>query len=223
MPITKKLVARDFKNLSFTPKQKEYKESIFNNTITFCWGPAGSSKTFSACYAALRLLEKGEVEKIICTKPIKEAGEFLGSLPGDVWEKISPHMESFITTMEKIISKEKLGSLINEGKIEFKPIAYLRGGTMDDSVMILDEAQNCDMKQIMLYVTRMGRGTKVIVAGDVTQHDIRLDKVALPHFIKMVRGIDSIGFVEFDENDIVRAEILREIVKRYEEWRSKRS
>lgn len=218
----KKITARDFKDISLTPNQKKYSNTIKESTITLCWGPAGTSKTFSACYTALTLLQKSEINQIILTKPIQESGEKLGSLPGDVWEKISPYMESFISTMEKMISKEKLGQLINSGFIEFKPLAYLRGGTMDNSVMILDEAQNCDMKQLMLYVTRLGKDSKVIIAGDVTQHDISYEKVALPHFIEMVKGIKGIGEFQFTEDDIVRAEILKEIVKRYEVWKYKK-
>jgi phosphate starvation-inducible PhoH-like protein len=220
MPVGKsKLTKRDFNQISLSPKQKEYSDAIINTTITFCWGPAGSSKTFSACYTALQLLARNEVQKIILTKPIQESGEKLGSLPGDVSEKISPFMESFLITMEKIISKEKLGQLINDKSIEFRPLAYMRGATFDDTVMILDEAQNCDMKQIMLYTTRMGNGSKAIIAGDVTQHDISHEKVALPIFIDIMKGIDSIASVQFGEEDIVRSKILKEIVKRYEAWK----
>lgn len=216
-----KLNKKDFKDVSLTPRQKEYSKTIYDNTITFCWGPAGSSKTFSACYTALNLLMKGEVKSIIITKPIQESGEKLGSLPGAEDEKVRPYLESFLITMEKIISKEKLNALFADGQIQFKPLAYMRGATFDDAIMILDEAQNCDMKQLMLYVSRIGHNAKTIVAGDITQHDIAFDKVALPTFVKMVEGIDSIGIFEFNEDDIVRSEILKEIVRRYEEWKYK--
>jgi phosphate starvation-inducible PhoH-like protein len=219
MAIAKKLQRKEIKDISLSPKQKIYSDLIQKNTITFCWGPAGSSKTFSACYTALQLLANGEVQKIILTKPIQESGEKLGSLPGTVDEKISPYMESYLITMEKIISKEKLSFLMQEKIIEFKPLAYMRGATFDDSVMILDEAQNCDMKKLMLYVSRLRNGAKAIVAGDVTQHDIAYDKVALPIFVQMVKGIDSIAEMVFTEEDIVRSEILKEIVKRYEIWK----
>jgi phosphate starvation-inducible PhoH-like protein len=222
MPPTKsRLTPKDFHQINFTPKQKKYCDCITENTITFCWGPAGSSKTFSACYAALKMVQKGEIEKIIFTKPIQESGEKLGSLPGDVSEKISPFMESFLITMEKIITKEKLGQLISEKIIEFRPLAYMRGATFDRAMMILDEAQNCDMKQLMLYISRVGDGSKVLVAGDITQHDISYEKVALPIFVDLVQGIEGVGEFRFGEEDIVRSKILKEIVRRYEQWKYK--
>lgn len=211
---------KDFKDISLTAKQKLYFQAIQENTLTFCWGPAGSSKTFSACYTALYLLAKGLVSKIILTKPIQESGEKLGSLPGTVEEKIAPFRESFITNIEKIIGKEKTLQLFNSDVIEFQPLAYMRGSTFDETIMILDEAQNCDMKQLMLHVTRLGRDSKAIIAGDVTQHDISNDKVALPIFIDILRGIKGISEIKFDENDIVRSQILKEIVRRYEEWKN---
>jgi phosphate starvation-inducible PhoH-like protein len=222
MPPTKsRLTPKDFHQINFTPKQKKYCDCITENTITFCWGPAGSSKTFSACYAALKMVQKGEIEKIIFTKPNQESGEKLGSLPGDVSEKISPFMESFLITMEKIITKEKLGQLISEKIIEFRPLAYMRGATFDRAMMILDEAQNCDMKQLMLYISRVGDGSKVLVAGDITQHDISYEKVALPIFVDLLQGIEGVGEFRFGEEDIVRSKILKEIVRRYEQWKYK--
>jgi phosphate starvation-inducible PhoH-like protein len=214
-----RLTKKDFKAMSFTENQKRYSETIEANTITFCWGPAGTSKTFSACYTALQLLAKGEIEKIILTKPIQESGEKLGSLPGDIGEKIAPYTDSFMINMEKMISREKLTQLITDKIIEFKPLAYMRGATFDDAVTILDEAQNCDMKQIMLYVTRLGKNSKAIIAGDVTQHDIAYDKVALTTFINIVSGIKGVGEFVFSEDDIVRSEILKDIVRKYEAWK----
>lgn len=214
-----KLNKKDIKDISLSPNQKNYSTQIQENTITFCWGPAGTSKSFSACYSALQLLARGEIERIILTKPIQESGEKLGSLPGDVNEKIQPFMESFMITLEKIIPWEKVIHLINDKSIEFRPLAYMRGATFDNSLMFLDEAQNCDMKQLMLYISRLGNNSKAIIAGDITQHDISYDKVALPTFVNLVKGIPSIAEVKFGEEDIVRSEILKEIVKRYEEWK----
>jgi len=216
---TFKLTKKDFRDISLTPNQKIYSDAIFKNKITFCSGPAGTSKTFTACYTALQMLAKGEVKEIILTKPIQESGEKLGSLPGDEDEKVRPYLESFILTMQKIIPKEMVTFLFADGRISFRPLAYMRGATFDDAVMILDEAQNCDMKQIMLYVSRIGRDSTVIVAGDITQYDIAFNKVALPNFIEMVKGIDHVGIFGFKEEDIVRSEILKVIVKRYEKWK----
>lgn len=214
-----KLSKKDIKDISLSPNQKEYSEKIENNTITFCYGPAGSSKTYSACYTALKMLARGDIKKIIFTKPIQESGEKLGSLPGDVNEKISPFMESFLITLEKMISPEKILALINENIIQFKPIAYMRGATFDDSLMFLDEAQNCDMKQLMLYITRLGNNSKIIITGDVTQHDIAKNKVGLPTFIEIVKNIPDVAIFKFAENDIVRSKILKLIVKEYENWK----
>ena len=210
---------KDFFDISLSKNQHKYSQSILENIITFCWGPAGSSKTFSACYSALKLLSKGQVKKIILTKPIQESGEKLGSLPGDVSEKIAPFMDSFVSTIEKIIPKEKAIQLMREGVIEFRPLAYMRGSTFDDCIMILDEAQNCDMKQLMLYTSRLGKNSKMVIAGDVTQHDISYEKVALPEFIDLVKDIQGVYEVVFTDADIVRSDILKEIVKRYENWK----
>lgn len=351
-----RLTQKDFSDISLSKNQLKYSQSILENTITVCWGSAGTSKTYTACYTALKLFSKGMVKKIILTKPIQESGEKLGSLPGDVNEKIAPFMDSFQSTLEKIIPKEKVTQLIREGIIEFRPLAYLRGSTFDECLiagesiltedgyvlveelfekaakgeyvkvwsknpkgelelqeldgismsttdkyvsvklesgetisttethkfytesgaiieainlksgdilltkegsvkvsdaqsidekavffsvnvqenhnyfathgllsknclMILDEAQNCDMKQLMLYTSRLGKESKIVIAGDVTQHDIAYEKVALPDYINMIKDVKGVNEVRFTDEDIVRAEILKEIVRRYEEWK----
>jgi phosphate starvation-inducible PhoH-like protein len=214
-----RLTQKDFSDISLSKNQLKYSQSILENTITLCYGPAGTSKTYSACYSALKLFSKGAIKKIILTKPIQESGEKLGSLPGDINEKIAPFMDSFLTTLEKIIPKEKVTQLIKEGIIEFRPLAYMRGSTFDESLMLLDEAQNCDMKQLMLYTSRLGKESKMVIAGDVTQHDIAYEKVALPDYINMIKDVKGVSEVVFTEEDIVRSDILKEIVKRYEEWK----
>ena len=216
-----KLTQKDFSDIALSPNQSNYSRSILENTITFCWGPAGSSKTFSACYTALKLLAKGVIKKIVLTKPIQESGEKLGSLPGDVNEKIGPFMESYLLTLEKIIPREKVVQLMQDKLIEYKPLAYMRGATFDDCLMILDEAQNCDMKQLMLYTSRLGKNSKMVIAGDVTQHDISFEKVALPTFVDLIKDVKGVSEIRFTDADIVRSDILKEIVKRYEDWKYK--
>lgn len=211
----------NFKIQQFTESQKELIQKILNNDITFIYGPAGSSKTFTTCYTALRLLHEKKISQIIITKPIQESGEKLGFLPGSVDDKISPYLESFYSNIEKIIEKDSLKKLIEIEKIAPKPLAYMRGATFDNSIMVLDEAQNCDFRQLMLFISRMGVNTKVIIAGDISQYDIEENCVALTKFIKMVNNIRYVSVHEFKKNDIIRNKILIEITDRYEEWKRK--
>ena len=199
--------------------QKKYVDKIIHNDITFCQGPAGTSKTFTACYAALTLLAEKKISNIILCKPIQEAGEKLGFLPGDVQEKINPYMESYISNMNKIIGVETTQRLVDSGIIQFKPLAFMRGDTYDDSLMILDEAQNSTFKQLMLFVTRMGKSSKVIVTGDVSQYDIAKQNIGLESFINLMDGIKGIANHKFTDKDIVRAKILQHVVKRYDKWK----
>jgi len=199
--------------------QQQYVKQILENDITFCSGPAGTSKTFTACYAALKLFAEKEIENIVLTKPIQEAGEKLGFLPGDMEEKIDPYMQSYVSNIAKIIGPQLTEQLVNAEIIQFKPLAYMRGDTFDSSLMILDEAQNATFKQLMLFVTRMGRGSKVIVTGDVSQYDIAKRNIGLEDFTKLMEGIKGIGSHKFTEKDIVRAKILQEVVKRYDKWK----
>jgi len=199
--------------------QQQYVRQILENDITFCSGPAGTSKTFTACYAALKLFAEGEIENIVLTKPIQEAGEKLGFLPGDMEEKIDPYMQSYISNIGKIIGPQLTEQLVNAEIIQFKPLAYMRGDTFDSSLMILDEAQNATFKQLMLFVTRMGRGSKVIVTGDVSQYDIAKRNIGLEKFADLMNGIKGVGYHKFNEKDIVRSKILQEVVKRYDKWK----
>lgn len=210
----------EIKNVTLRQSQKAYQETIEENDITLCYGPAGSSKTFTAVYTALKLYAEKKIDKIILTKPIQESGEKLGFLPGSVEEKINPFMESFINNAIKIIDGQVLSFLISTNVIEFRPLAYMRGATFDRCIMILDEAQNCDFRQLMLFITRMGQESKVVVTGDVSQYDISKNKVALPEFIKLIGEMKGVGKHIFTEKDIVRAKILQDIVKRYEKWKN---
>lgn len=199
--------------------QQQYVNTIQSNEITFCYGPAGTSKTFTACYQALKMLESKEIKQIILCKPIQEAGEKLGFLPGEVDEKVAPYIKSYKSNIEKIIGVEKTEILFEKGVFKFEPLAYMRGNTYDDALMILDEAQNADFKQLMLFITRMGKDSKVIVAGDVSQHDISKSRVSLPSFMEMIKSVKGVGIHIFNEKDIVRAKILQDIVKKYDKWK----
>lgn len=216
----KSLTKKEFKEVSLNNSQMNYAKLIEESKITICYGPAGTSKTFSACYMALKLLERGEIEKIILTKPIQESGEKIGFLPGDVDDKIGPFMESYVTNIIKIITKEKFDFLCENEIIEFRPLTYMRGATFDNSIMLLDEAQNCEMKALMLFVTRLGRGSKMVIMGDVTQHDIDAKKVAIPILKRITKGISGVGHFEFSIKDIVREKILQSVVEKYEEWKN---
>ncbi len=211
----------NFYDVRLSESQHELYRKIMENNITVVTGPAGASKTFTACYAALKMLEKGDVRKVILTKPIQESGEKLGFLPGDVKEKTDPYMESYLTNMAKIVDSKDVGGLIQQMAIEVKPLAYMRGAGYDDCVMILDEAQNCDFRQLMLYVTRMGKNSKIIAMGDVSQYDIAKNKIALPKFAEMISGIPGVETHKFTKDDIVRHPMLIAITDRYDDWKSR--
>jgi len=213
----------EIKHVQLRQTQKTYSQKIWENDITFCFGPAGTSKTFTAAYTALKLLsdKNNNINKIICTKPIQESGEKLGALPGEVAEKIAPFIDTFRTNFDKICGTQSRGFLESVSQIDYRPLAHMRGATFDNAVMILDEAQNCTFKQLMLFITRMGKDTKVIVSGDVSQYDIKFKEIGLPDFITMLEGVKGIANHEFHESDIVRNKILIEVVKRYNKWKYK--
>lgn len=208
--------------VKLSEKQKEFFNVIEKNTITIATGPAGTSKTFTACFSAIKHLSSAiPVNKIIITKPIVEAGENLGFLPGSVDEKISPYMESFVTTFHKIIGKPMFEKLKEAERIEMRPVAYMRGSTFNNAFMILDEAQNMNFHQLMTYITRLGENSKMVICGDVSQHDIKHNLVALPEFQNMIKDVNSIGSFIFEKGDIVRNPIIIDIVEKYEEWKEK--
>lgn len=199
--------------------QQKYVQTILENDITFCSGPAGTSKTFTACYVALKLFSEKKIDNIILCKPIQEAGEKLGFLPGDISDKIDPYMQSYVSNLSKIIGPQITEMMVESEIIQFRPLAFMRGDTYDGSLMILDEAQNATFKQLMLFVTRMGNGSKVIVTGDVSQYDIAKNNIGLEAFTNLMEGIKGVGSHKFTEKDIVRAKILQEVVKRYDKWK----
>jgi len=214
-------VKRDeLQKITLSENQVKFFKTIRNNTITFAQGPAGSSKTFTACYSALWLLAEKKIKQIILVKPIQEAGgERLGFLPGDMAEKVDPYMESYFSNFAKIIGKSAVEFMLNTEDIIIKPLAYMRGAGYDNALIIIDEAQNMDYKALMMAITRIGYDSKIVVTGDISQYDIRKNNVALPKFIELMADIPNVSSFKFEKTDIVRNPILIEITDRYEKWK----
>jgi phosphate starvation-inducible PhoH-like protein len=208
----------DWNNLEFrTPNQKRFYNIISRNDVTFSVGPAGCGKTFLATHYALKNLAKGKYDKMVITKPLVEVdGERMGYLPGDIDEKTAPYMMSLYYNMEQIIGKQRLDVLKKAGAIQVIPLAYMRGLTLTDSVVVLDEAQNATPAQIKTFVTRIGSGSKYIVCGDLMQSDIRKEN-GLEDSIKRFTGIRKVGFSQFDLEDVVRHPIVAQLLERYQD------
>ena len=204
-----------------TPNQvklvKEYRE----NDLLFAVGPAGTGKTYTAIALAVRAWKAKEVKKIILTRPAVEAGERLGFLPGDVKEKLDPYLQPLYDALNDMIPYRKLAGLIEEGTIQIAPLAFMRGRTLSNAFVILDEAQNATMNQLKMFLTRMGQNAKFIVTGDITQIDLP-DKSnsGLVKGLDILKGIKGISFVGFDERDIVRHRLVKSIVEAYNKYTS---
>ena len=191
-------------------------KSIDSNDLTFITGPAGTGKTFLSIAYAMSFFKKQKFEKIILCRPAVEAGENLGFLPGDLKEKIDPYLAPLYDSLEKIIPKENLNSLLSDKKIEIMPLAYMRGRTLENCFLILDEAQNTTNMQMKMFLTRLGVGSKAVITGDTTQIDLKnktdsgLDKA-----MEILKNIKGIGFVKMDDMDIMRHQLVKKIVKAY--------
>ncbi|MGQ9819720.1 MAG: PhoH family protein [Candidatus Kapaibacteriales bacterium] len=199
-------------------KQVEYYQKVFENDIVFAIGPAGTGKTFLAVAMALAELKKNSIEKIILSRPAVETGESLGYLPGDLKEKLDPYLRPLTDALFSMLSPEKLKTLFEKNIVEIIPLAYMRGRTLSDSFIILDEAQNATITQMKMFLTRLGHNSKVIVTGDITQIDLqRTEDCGLINANKLLQKIKGIGFVYFDEKDVVRHKLVAEIIKAYQE------
>ncbi len=207
-------------NVHLTEKQNLLYKGIRNNILTVVHGPAGTSKTYTTCYTALALLADKKIEKIIITKPIQESGENLGFLPGSMEDKLHPYKQSYYTTFCKIIGKTTTDMLFSTEEIVFEPLAYMRGSTYDNCLMLLDECQNASIKQLMLWITRLGNESKAVMMGDTSQYDVRKRDSGYNDFIKMVDGMKDLNLFEFTNEDIVRNKFLIEIANRYDKYRS---
>jgi phosphate starvation-inducible PhoH-like protein len=207
-------------DVSLTPKQHELYKGIRNSILAVVHGPAGTSKTFTTCYTALALLADKKIEKIIITKPIQESGENLGFLPGSMEDKLHPYRQSYYNSFCKIIGRQATDFLFSTEEIVFEPLAYMRGSTYDNAIMLLDECQNASIKQLMLWVTRLGKDSKAVMMGDTSQYDVRKKDSGYNDFIKLVDGMSDMNLFEFQNTDIVRNKFLIEIANRYDKYRS---
>ena len=196
--------------------QFKYLETISNSTITFGIGPAGTGKTFLAVASAVKLYAENKIKKIVLTRPAVEAGERLGYLPGDLSQKIDPYLVPLFDSLEHFFGNENLGYLIEKRNIEIVPLAYMRGRTLNDACIILDEAQNATVNQIKMFLTRLGENSKVIITGDETQIDLyKKDYSGLKKTRKILSNIDEISVMEFQNSDIVRNPIVSKILEAF--------
>jgi phosphate starvation-inducible protein PhoH and related proteins len=202
-----------------TEGQNEYVKSLISHNIVIAIGPAGTGKTYLAMAYAVSALTRGEVSRIILTRPAVEAGENLGFLPGTFEEKINPYLRPLYDALYEMVGMNKIQRHIDTGIIEIAPLAYMRGRTLNDSFIILDEAQNTTAEQMRMFLTRMGFNSKVVVTGDITQVDLpQRKKSGLIIINEILQGIDGIRFCYFTERDVVRHELVQKIVRAYEKW-----
>ncbi len=199
--------------------QKRYVDAIRKHDMVFAIGPAGTGKSYLAVAMAVSALMKREVVRIVLTRPAVEAGERLGFLPGDLYEKVHPYLRPLYDALYDMLEAEKVQSLIEKGSIEIAPLAYMRGRTLNDAFIILDEAQNSTTEQMKMFLTRLGFSSKMVITGDVTQVDLPASRGSgLIEVQRILRDVDGIRFVFFDEKDVVRHHLVSAIVRAYDLW-----
>ncbi len=212
------VTARGKQIKSKTYGQAKYVQAIKDNSIVFGIGPAGTGKTYLAVAIAAAMYRNRVVEKIILTRPAVEAGEKLGFLPGDLGAKVDPYLKPLYDALQEMFGLEVYSRLIEKGVIEIAPLAYMRGRTLSNAFIILDEAQNATREQMKMFLTRMGEGSRIVVTGDATQIDLPNDKSSgLLHAATILQGIDNISVIHLKNRDIVRNDLVQAIVKAYEE------
>ncbi|MGE3979272.1 MAG: PhoH family protein [Nitrospira sp.] len=200
-----------------SPTQKSYIEAIERHDIVIAIGPAGTGKTYLAMAMAVSALINKEVSRIILARPAVEAGEKLGFLPGDIYEKVNPYLRPLYDALFDMMDMERANRLIEKGDIEIAPLAFMRGRTLNDSFVILDEAQNATAEQMKMFLTRLGFHSKVVVTGDITQVDLPNDRVSgLIQVKEILRDIEGIAIIYFDEKDVVRHRLVQDIIKAYD-------
>lgn len=204
---------------SKTAGQDSYLRKVRDNDIVFAIGPAGTGKTYLAVALAVASLKNREVTKIVLARPAVEAGESLGFLPGDLREKVDPYLRPLYDALDDMIPPDKLRSYLEKGVIEIVPLAYMRGRTLNNAFIILDEAQNATSMQMKMFLTRLGPNAKAIVTGDITQIDLPSKTISgLVQIQDILRGIDGVGFCYFDRNDVVRHRLVKDIIDAYERY-----
>jgi phosphate starvation-inducible PhoH-like protein len=218
--LSRKEIIKTFNGKPIYPKtinQKKYLEAIENNTIILGIGPAGTGKTYLAVLSALKKLKENQIKRIVLTRPAVEAGEKLGFLPGDLKEKIDPYLRPLYDAMYEVLGVKQSTEYIEKGIIEIAPLAYMRGRTLENAYVILDEAQNTTINQMKLFLTRLGFGSKMIVTGDVTQSDLPSQiQSGLVKASQILKNVDDIKILYFDELDVVRHPLVQTIIKRFE-------
>ena len=191
-------------------------------TITFGIGPAGTGKTYLAVAIAVNAYKEKRVERIILTRPAVEAGEKLGFLPGDLQEKVNPYLRPLYDALQEMLGAESFAKMMERGTIEIAPLAYMRGRTLSNAYVILDEAQNTSKEQIKMFLTRLGENSKMVITGDLTQIDLPKGQVSgLKHAVRILRDIPDIGIIRLSEKDVVRHPLVQQIVKAYETYEEK--
>ena len=206
-----------------TVGQKKYVDAIRDNTIVMGIGPAGTGKTYLAVAMAVKAFKAHEVSRIILTRPAVEAGESLGFLPGDLQDKVDPYLRPLYDGLFEMLGQDSFHKYMEKGTIEVAPLAYMRGRTLDDAFIILDEAQNTTSEQIKMFLTRLGNGSKMVITGDITQIDLPASKRSgLVEAMKILKDVDDISIQKFSDKDVVRHKLVQDIIKAYEKFHEER-
>ena len=225
--LTQVVICISAKGRPIKPKtigQKEYVDSISQNTVTIGVGPAGTGKTYLAVAAAVAAFRERKINRIILTRPAVEAGERLGFLPGDLQSKVDPYLRPLYDALFDMLGAETYQKYLERGNIEVAPLAYMRGRTLDDSFIILDEAQNTSCEQMKMFLTRMGFGSKMVITGDATQIDLPADKLSgLKQAVRVLKNVEGIGICELTDQDVVRHVMVQRIIKAYADYEDARN
>ena len=225
--LTQDVICISAKGRPIKPKtigQKEYVDSISQNTVIIGVGPAGTGKTYLAVAAAVAAFRERKINRIILTRPAVEAGERLGFLPGDLQSKVDPYLRPLYDALFDMLGAETYQKYLERGNIEVAPLAYMRGRTLDDSFIILDEAQNTSCEQMKMFLTRMGFGSKMVITGDATQIDLPADKLSgLKQAVRVLKNVEGIGICELTDQDVVRHVMVQRIIKAYADYEDARN